>query len=489
MAPIKFPEIKYTQLFINNEFVDSLSGKTFSAISPSTEETICQVQSGQKEDVDKAVIAARKAFQPESEWRKMDPSARGELLHKLADLIERDADYIASLETANTGKLYTSARGLVPLGAKCIRYYAGWCDKMTGTTIPCDGSANTFAYTVLEPLGIVGTIIPWNFPIVLFCHKMAPAIASGNCLIMKPAEQSPLTALYIAALVKEAGFPPGVLQVIPGFGETAGAALGNHPDVDKITFTGSTEVGHLILENCGKTNLKRPHLELGGKSPLIIFPDTNLEEAVNLAQEAVFTHCGQICIAPSRTFVHESIYDEFVKKSVEKAKQRKVGDPYEADVEQGPQVSKEQVDRILTLIDAGIKEGAKLECGGSRMDRKGYYIEPTVFSDVTDEMTIAKKEIFGPVQSIFKFSDIDEVIKRANDTKYGLASGVLTKDLNKAMKVARGLQAGRVWINTYMSGVPQTPIGGYKESGIGYDFGKEGIESYYHIKSVVMKVE
>lgn len=483
------PEIKYTQLFINNEFVDSVTAKTFPAINPSTEETICQVQSGHKEDIDIAVKAARKAFQPGSEWRKMDPSKRGDLLNKLADLIERDATYLASLEAKNTGKLFKAGIGLVPMGAKCIRYYAGWADKIMGTTIPCDGHDDVFSYTVHEPLGVVGTIIPWNFPIVLFCHKVAPAVASGNCVIIKPAEQSPLTALYMAALCKEAGFPPGVIQVIPGYGETAGAALASHPDVNKITFTGSTEVGHLIMEACGKSNLKRPHLELGGKSPLIVFADADLDEAVKIAQDSVMQHSGQICIAPSRTFVHSDIYEEFVKKSVEKAKKRCVGHPLEENTDNGPQVSQEQVDKILDLIESGRREGAKLECGGDRIKQKGYFIQPTVFSNVSDDMRIAKEEIFGPVQSIFKFDDIDEVIARANNTQYGLASGVMTKDLNKAMKVARSLQAGKVWINTYMTGYPQAPIGGYKQSGMGYDFGKEGIDSYYQVKSVVMKLD
>jgi len=485
-TPIVNPEIKYTQLFINNEWVNSESGKTFPTVNPVTGEVICQVQEGDKADVDKAVKAARAAFKINSPWRTMDASQRGVLMNKFASLMQRDLAYLASLETLDNGKPFTSSCGDIGLAIQCIQYYAGWADKYTGQTIPVDGPY--FTYTRHEPVGVCGQIIPWNFPILMFAWKMGPALATGNCVVVKPAEQTPLTALYMAALAKEAGFPPGVMNVIPGYGPTAGAAISEHMDVNKVAFTGSTEVGHLILQAAGKSNLKRVTLELGGKSPNIILPDADLDMAVNLSHTALFFNMGQVCTAASRTFVHESIYDEFVKKAVEKAQKTVIGDPFDANTWNGPQVDETQMKKILELIESGKQDGAKLLCGGNRKGDKGYFIESTVFADVTDNMRIAKEEIFGPVQQIFKFSTIEEVIERANNTSYGLAAAVLTKDLDKAITLSNSLQSGTVWVNTYHNYCTQAPFGGFKMSGMGRELGSYGLQQYTEVKTVTMKI-
>ncbi|CAH3020580.1 unnamed protein product, partial [Porites evermanni] len=433
----------FLQLFINNEYVDSVSGKTFATINPVTEEKICDVAEGDKADVDKAVQAAASAFKLGSPWRTMDASERGRLLYKLADLVERDLDYLASLETLDSGKLFADSVDDMDLTVKGFRYYAGWADKISGKTISADGPY--FVYTRHEPVGVVGAITAWNFPLNIAGVKLAPALACGNVVILKPAEQTPLTALYIGSLFKEAGFPPGVVNIIPGYGPTAGAAISEHMDINKVSFTGSTEVGRLIQAASAKSNLKRVTLELGGKSPNIVFADSDLDYAVEYSHAAVFFNQGQCCSAGTRTFVQDTIYDEFVKRSVLRAQKRTVGDPFNEEIEQGPQVDKEQFDKILELIESGKKEGAKLECGGGRHGDKGYFIQPTVFSDVKDDMRIAKEEIFGPVQQIIKFGDISEVIDRANNTTYGLAAGVFTKDVDKATTISHSLRAGTVW--------------------------------------------
>jgi acyl-CoA reductase-like NAD-dependent aldehyde dehydrogenase len=336
-------------------------------------------------------------------------------------------------------------------------------------------------------VGVVGAITPWNFPLHLACSKIAPAIAAGCTLVLKPAEQTPLTALYLASLIKEAGFPPGVINIVPGYGHTAGAAISNHPHINKVTFTGSTEVGQLIIQAGGKTNLKRVTLELGGKSPNIILPDADLDYAVEVSHQAIMANMGQVCCAGSRTFVHESIYDEFVKRSVERAKKRTVGDPFDLKNENGPQIDETQMKKILELIESGKKEGANLLCGGDRVGDKGYFIQPTVFTGVNNDMRVAKEEIFGPVQLIFKYKDIDEVIDIANDTHYGLAAAVFTKDLDTAIKVANSLEAGTVWVNTYNHFAFQAPFGGYKMSGQGREFGLYGIEAFLEIKTVYVR--
>ncbi|KAG8455252.1 hypothetical protein GDO86_001448 [Hymenochirus boettgeri] len=417
----------------------------------------------------------------------MDASERGRLLNKLADLMERDKIILSTMESLDGGKPFAAAYiGDLPGAIKSLRYCAGWADKIQGRTVPMDGEF--FTFTRNEPVGVCGGIIPWNFPLVMFAWKIAPALCCGNTVIIKPAEQTPLSALYMGSLIKEAGFPPGVVNIVPGYGPTAGAAIAYHMDIDKVAFTGSTQVGQLIKEAAGKSNLKRVTLELGGKSPNIIFADADLDVAVEYAHTGLFHHQGQCCIAGSRIFVEESIYEEFVRRSVEKAKKRVLGDVFTPGVQQGPQIDKEQYDKILELIESGKKQGAKLECGGSTWGKKGFYIAPTVFSDVKDEMRIAKEEIFGPVQQILKFKTIDEVIKRANNTNYGLAAGIFTKDLDKAMTVSAALQAGTVWINCYGSLSPQVPFGGFKMSGNGREMGEYFLHEYTEVKTVVVKI-
>ncbi|XP_037565920.1 aldehyde dehydrogenase 1A1-like [Dermacentor silvarum] len=488
MAPNRNPPIKFTQLFINNEFVNSVSGKTFPTYNPATGKKIADVQEGDKADIDKAVAAAKAAFDLKSEWRTIDASQRALYLLKLADLLERDRDYIASLETLNNGKPYKYAQEDIDTSVKHLRYYAGYADKVHGKTIPADGSY--FTYTRCEPVGICGQILPWNFPVVLIAMKLAPALAAGCVCIVKPAEQTPLTALYVAQLCKEAGIPKGVVNVVPGYGPTAGAAIAEHPEINKVSFTGSTEVGKLIQEAAGRSNTKRVNLELGGKSPLVIFPDADLDEAAQIAHIGLFANMGQCCVAASRLFVHEDIYDKFVAKAIQLAAQRRtqVGDPFDDATEQGPQIDDEQFQKILGLIESGKKEGAKVEIGGKRIGNEGYFVEPTVFTNVTDNMRIAKEEIFGPVQQILKFKTMDEVLRRANDTTYGLAAGVVTKDLNTAITFSDGVQAGTVWVNTYLAANVQAPFGGFKMSGLHRECNEDGILNYIETKTVTIKI-
>ncbi|KAL7836489.1 hypothetical protein AOLI_G00277730 [Acnodon oligacanthus] len=486
-APNPQPEVHYTKLFINNEWQDAVSKKTFPTINPATGEVICEVAEGTKEDVDKAVKAAKEAFRLGSPWRRMDASQRGLLLNRLADAIERDASYLAELETLDNGKPYAVSYSVdVPMVVKCLRYYAGWADKWEGKTIPVDG--DYFCYTRHEPVGVCGQIIPWNFPLLMQAWKLAPALATGNTIVMKVAEQTPLTALYVASLIKEVGFPPGVVNIIAGMGPTAGAAISSHMDIDKIAFTGSTEVGHLIQQASGSSNLKKVTLELGGKSPNIVLSDANMEEAVEQAHTAIFFNQGQCCCAGSRTYVQESIYNEFVERSVERAKKRVVGDPFNLKTEHGPQVDDEQFQKILGYISSGKKEGARLMCGGGVAADRGYFIQPTIFGEVQDDMKIAREEIFGPVMQILKFKSLEEVIERANDTKYGLAAAVFTTDVNKAHYVSNSLRAGTVWINCYNVFGVQAPFGGYKASGTGREMGEYGLENYTEVKTVMIKI-
>ncbi|XP_072050603.1 aldehyde dehydrogenase 1A1-like [Amphiura filiformis] len=482
---MSLPEVKYTQLFINNEFVNSVSGNSFTTINPTTAEKICNVQEADKADVDLAVKAAREAFKLGSPWRRMDASQRGRLINKLAGLIERDAKYLAALETLDNGMIIGTSFGVMIGSARQLRYFAGWADKIQGKTIPIDG--DFFCYTRYEPVGVVGAIVPWNFPVFLLTGKLVNALTCGNTIVIKPAEQTPLTALYIASLVKEAGFPPGVVNVLPGYGPTAGAAIAEHMDVDFVTFTGSTEVGHLIQQASGKSNLKRVALEMGGKSPNIVFADADLDYAVEVSHRGLFNHSGQVCLAASRTFVQEEIYDEFVRKSVARAKRRVIGNPYLKTTEGGPQINQEQVDKIMDLIESGKHQGAKLECGGKRHGDKGYFIESTVFSNVKDDMRIATEEIFGPVQQLIKFKTLEEVSERANKTKYGLAAAVFTKDIDKAISIANTVSAGIVWVNVYgVMGGP-VPFGGFKMSGIGREGGEDGLMEYLEVKTVIIK--
>ncbi|KAM8973995.1 retinal dehydrogenase 2 [Pelodytes ibericus] len=486
-SPTTSLEVKHTKIFINNEWQTSESGKVFPVYNPATGEQICEVQESEKADVDKAVRAARLAFSLGSVWRRMDASERGRLLEKLADLVERDRDVLATLESLNSGKPFLQSFYVDLQGAiKTFRYYAGYADKIHGITIPADG--DYFTFTRHEPIGVCGQIVPWNFPLLMFAWKVAPAISCGNTVVIKPAEQTPLTALYMGALIKEAGFPPGVINILPGYGPTAGAAITSHPGIDKIAFTGSTEVGKLIQEAAAKSNLKRVTLELGGKSPNIIFADADLDYAVEQAHQGVFFNQGQCCTAGSRTFVEDSIYDEFVQKSVDRAKRRIVGSPFDPTTEQGPQTDKKQYNKVLELIQTGIAEGAKLECGGKALGRKGLFIEPTVFSNVTDDMRIAKEEIFGPVQQILRFKTMEEVIDRANNSDFGLVSAVFTNDINKALTVSSAMQAGTVWINCYNALNAQSPFGGYKMSGNGREMGAYGLREYTESKTVTIKI-
>jgi aldehyde dehydrogenase (NAD+) len=485
-ASVKPPKVKDQPMFIGGKWVDSASGKTFPTVNPATGEVICQVAEGDKADIDLATKAARKAFEQGS-WPKMNASDRGRLLNKLADLIEKHQDELAALETLDNGKPYRDSFHIdVPATIKCYRYYAGWADKIHGKTIPVEG--NFFCYTRHEPVGVVGQIIPWNFPLLMQAWKWGPALAAGCTIVLKPAEQTPLTALRVAQLAQEAGYPDGVINVVPGYGPTAGAAVSSHMDIDKVAFTGEYITGQIVSEAAAKSNLKRVSLELGGKSPNVVFADADLDAAVEGAYFALFFNQGQCCCAGSRLFVEDKIHDQLVEKLVKKAKSQKVGDPFDMETTQGPQVSQEQCNRILGYIDAGKKEGAKLLTGGKRHGDRGYFIEPTVFDGVTDEMKIAKEEIFGPVMNVLKFKDVDEVLRRGNQTFYGLAAAVWTNDIRKAHRLANGLHAGTVWVNCYDVFDAAAPFGGYKMSGHGRELGEYALELYTEVKTVYVNL-
>jgi len=486
--PNRNPDIKQTKLFINNKFVDAKSGKTFETVNPATGKTIARIAEADAADVDLAVKAANDAFKLGAPWRKADANQRGHLLNRLASLIERDAAYIAALESLDNGKPYQIALAAdVPFSVSTLRYYAGWADKIHGKVLPVTG--DFLSYTKHEPVGVAGQIIPWNFPLLMMAWKLGPALAAGCTVVMKVAEQTPLSALYVCKLIEEAGFPPGVVNVLSGFGPTAGAAIVNHPDVDKVAFTGSTEIGKLIASQAAKT-LKRVTLELGGKSPNIIMDDlkgADLDYAVAQSSFGLFFNQGQCCCAGSRIFVHEKIYNEFVERSVEVAKKIKVGDPFDAKTDQGPQVDGDQMNKILDLVKSGKSEGARLLLGGNRFGKEGYFVEPTVFGDVKDDMRICREEIFGPVMQILKFKTVDEVIERANNSEYGLAASVFTKDIDLANKISSSLRAGTVWVNCYDNFDNAAPFGGYKQSGYGREKGEYGLDNYLEVKCVTIK--
>ncbi|KAM2333928.1 hypothetical protein ACFXTH_011551 [Malus domestica] len=476
-------KVNYTQLLINGQFVDSASGKTFPTLDPRTGEVIAHVAEGDVEDVNRAVSAARKAFD-EGPWPKMTAYERSRVLFRFADLIEKHNDEIAALETWDNGKPFEQAAKIeVPMVVRFFRYYAGFADKIHGLTVPADGEYHV--QTLHEPIGVAGQIIPWNFPLLMFAWKVAPALACGNTIVLKTAEQTPLSALYAATLLQEAGLPPGVLNVVSGFGPTAGASLASHMDIDKFAFTGSTDTGKKILELAAKSNLKTVTLELGGKSPFIVCEDADVDKAVEMAHFALFFNQGQCCCSGSRTFVHEKVYDEFLEKAKARAERRLVGDPFKGGIEQGPQIDSVQFKKILKYIDYGVKAGAKLETGGERVGTKGFYIKPTVFSDVQDDMPIACEEIFGPVQTILKYKDLNEVIRRANNSRYGLAAGVFTQNIDTANTLARALRVGSVFINCYYIFDASIPFGGYKMSGIGREKGIYGLSNYLQVKAVV----
>ncbi|HEY0106210.1 MAG TPA: aldehyde dehydrogenase family protein [Rhizomicrobium sp.] len=468
------------RLLIGADWLAAKSGKTFAAVNPATEETIAHVAQGAAEDVDAAVIAARRAFAA-PDWSGIDPHARGAHLLRIADLVERNAEELAYLETLNNGTPISFTRGAVAEVAKIFRYYAGWPTKLYGETNP--SGAAVFNYTLREPVGVCGQIIPWNGPLSMAAWKLAPALACGNTAILKPAEQTPLTALRLGELILEAGVPPGVVNIVTGFGESAGAAIAAHPGIDKVAFTGSTEVGKTILR-ASTGNLKRVTLELGGKSPNVVFADADIEKALASSVGAFCFLSGQVCVAGTRVFVQRSIYERFTEELTRRAAQFPVGDPLEAATMMGPLVSREQFDRVTGYFRVGLKDGASLRTGGARKGDKGFFVEPTVFADVRNGMRIAQEEIFGPVAAVIPFEDENDAILQANDTQYGLAAAVWTRDLSRAHRVGRALQAGTVWVNTYMQVDPISPFGGYKQSGIGRELGAHSIEAYTQVKSL-----
>jgi aldehyde dehydrogenase (NAD+) len=487
MKPVKLPPGK---LLINGQWRDSVSGKRFPTVNPATAEEICEVAEADAADVDLAVNAARVAFE-KGPWRRMPAAERGRLLNRLAALMEKNLEELAILEALDNGKPYFVARAVdVPLSIACYRYFAGWADKIQGKTIPIAG--DYFCYTRHEPVGVVGQIIPWNFPLLMLAWKLAPALAAGNTVVMKPAEQTPLSALRVAELITEAGFPDGVVNLVPGYGPTAGAAIARHMDIDKVAFTGSTEVGRGIMEAAARSNLKRVTLELGGKNPNIVFADADMDAAVEGAHFALFFNQGQSCCAGSRTFVDEKIYDEFVERSAIRANKRRVGDPFSPRTEQGPLVDAGQLEKVLSYIESGKREGARLVAGGNRRAEPGYFpgyfVAPTVFADVSDDMTIAQEEIFGPVMSIMEFKTPEEVAERANRTVFGLTAAVWTRDIGKAYAVANSVRAGTVWVNCYNVLDAAAPFGGFKQSGIGRELGEYGLAQYSEIKTVTVKL-
>lgn len=473
------------KLVINGKLVDSVSGKTFNTLDPRSGKVICSVAEAGVEDVNLAVKAAREAFE-HGPWPRMSGRDRGKILARFADLLEKHGAELAALETLDNGKpLAMSQAADIPLSVDHYRYFSGYADKIYGKTIPCDGDFH--AYTLHEPIGVIGQITPWNFPLLMMAWKTAPALACGNTVVLKAADQTPLTALRAGELALEAGLPPGVLNIVPGYGHIAGETLSRHMDVDKIAFTGSTAVGHKIMEAAAQSNLKKCTLELGGKSAFIVAADADVDAAVDTAYFALFFNQGQVCTAASRLFVHEKVYDEFVEKSVAKARARKVGDPF-TNVEQGPQVNETQFKKILGLIDSGINDGAELLTGGKAHGTEGYYVQPTVFGNVQDHHRIAREEIFGPVMSIFKWKTLEEVVQRANKSEYGLAAGVYTKSLDTANTLARNLKAGTIWTNCYHNYDSALPFGGYKRSGFGLDKGPYALEQYCNVKSVVTPI-
>jgi len=476
------PEIKYTKLFINNEWVETKSGKKLEVHNPATGDKITDVCWADKSDVDRAVNAAREAFRLDSKWRLMDASERGRLLYKVCDLICRDADYLASLESLDNGKPFRMSHDLeLPSVCRIFRYYAGLADKVNGKVIPVDGEF--FCYTRQEPVGVVAAIVSWDLPLLLAARKIAAALAAGCTMVIKSSEKTPLATLYLANLFKEAGFPPGVVNVISGDGPITGEALANHEDVDKISFTGTTENGQHIVQSAGKSNLKRVMLELGGKSPIIVLDDADLELTLDEVSKG-------LNLAGGRVLVHEKLYEKFVDGLTLKAKERHIGDPFEPTTDMGAIISQDKLKQILDLVESGKKEGATLVCGGKQHGSKGFYLEPTILKDVKDDMRIAREEIFGPVLLIMKpFKDLKEVLCRANNSRYGLAASVFTRDLNRANCFSAALKHGCVWINSFKCLAPQTPFGGYKMSGWGRENGESGLEEYTEIKTVISKVE
>lgn len=481
---------KPKRLFIDGKWVEAASGKTFETHNPSTGELLASVAEGDSEDIDRAVDAARRAFN--GPWRKFKPYERQALLLKLADLVEEHFDELAALDTLDMGAPISRTRGSRLRALGMLRYYAGQATSIQGETIENSLPGEYISYTLKEPIGVVGAIIPWNGPLTATIWKIGPALATGCTVVLKPAEEAPLTPLRMAELCQEAGVPPGVVNVVTGYGETAGAALSAHPNVDKVAFTGSHITGQKIIQ-ASAGNLKRVSLELGGKSPDVVFADADLDVAVPGASMAVFANSGQICSAGTRLFVEQTIYEEFTARVAAFSKTLRVGNSSDPATQVGPLVSYEQLDRVTGYLSIGRQEGARALSGGAQLTdgdmAKGFFVPPTVFADVRDDMRIAQEEIFGPIISAIPFTDIDEVIERSNRTSFGLGSGLWTRDLSKAHKMAKGIRAGSVWINCYQAMDPAVPFGGYKMSGYGRESGKQHVEEYLNLKAVWIKTE
>jgi phenylacetaldehyde dehydrogenase len=479
------------KMLINGNWVEAVSGKTFPTYDPSTGEVLATVAEGDRADIDLAVKAARKAFEF-GPWRKMSPSERGRLIWKLGDLIDEHVEEFAYLEALDNGKPLTIARAAdVPLAAELFRYMAGWATKLEGNTIPLSvpytPKAKYLSYTLREPIGVVGQIIPWNFPLLMAAWKLGPALATGCTIVLKPAEQTPLSALRLGELIMEAGFPEGVVNIVPGYGETAGAALAAHMDVDKVAFTGSTEVGKLIVQ-AATGNLKKVSLELGGKSPNVVYKDADLDVAIAGAASAIFFNHGQCCCAGSRLYVEKPIFDKVVEGIAENAKKIQVGAGLDPNTQMGPLVSEEQLKRVCGYLDSGLSQGAKPLAGGRKHGDKGYFVEPTVLVDTTEDMKVVQEEIFGPVVVAMPFTDPEELVTRANDNIYGLAAGVWTNDISKAHRTAELIKAGTVWINCYNIFDAALPFGGYKQSGWGREMGHEVLNNYTQTKAVCARI-
>ncbi|MGH9683504.1 MAG: aldehyde dehydrogenase family protein [Candidatus Acidiferrales bacterium] len=476
---------KTHKLLINGKWTAAASGKTFASYNPATGEVLANVAEGDREDIDRAVKAARAAFET-GPWSKMSPSERGRLMWKLGDLVEKYLEEFAQIESLDNGKPLKVARAAdVPLAADHFRYYAGWATKIEGNTIPLGLAprGKFLAYTLREPVGVVGQIIPWNFPLLMAAWKIAPALAAGCAIVLKPAEQTPLTALRLGELIQEAGFPDGVVNIVPGYGETAGAALAAHPDVDKVAFTGSTEVGKLILQ-AAAGNLKKVSLELGGKSPNVVLDDADMDKAIAGAASAIFFNQGQTCCAGSRLFIEKGSFDKVVDGISKEADKIRVRPGFDPESDMGPLVSEEQLNRVCGYLESGLKEGAKATTGGARVGDKGYFVKPTVLVNTNDKMKVVREEIFGPVVTATPFSDPNDIAVAANDTIYGLAAGIWTRDIKKAHTLAAKIKAGTVWINCYNVFDAALPFGGYKQSGWGREMGHEVLEHYTEVKSV-----